>query len=244
MRSANRFVYSLAWHIGSLRDMSTIEIKGSTFTFFVVRILGANVDHFARDLNAWVKKAPDFLSSAPVVLQPTTSCVFSCESLTSIMDILRAVGCVPIGIMTSCVEMIRNAKICGLAIMSKDSPKIKKEVALSVSPSTNSAQIVSHSIRSGQQLYAKNRDLIIVGSVNHGAEVVADGHVHIYGSLRGKALAGASGSEQTSIFTRDFKPQMVAIAGFYQILEEMPAEILEKPVQASLLNSQLSFSAI
>lgn len=224
--------------------MSTIEIKGSTFTFFVVRILSDNAEYFARDLKSWIHKAPEFLSSAPVVLQPSTSCTFSHQTLGTFVNTLRQAGCVPIGIMTSCAEMMIVAKEYGLAIMSRDSPVIKKIPPSPVVSASSSAQVVNYTVRSGQQLYAKNRDLIVVGSVNHGAEVVADGHVHIYGSLRGKALAGASGSEQSSIFSRDFKPQMIAIAGLYQILEDIPTDLLEKSVQAFLLNSQLSFSAI
>lgn len=250
MLKQKSFVYNKPWRVvlGPLRaiccDMSTIEIKGSLFTFFVVRILSADTEQFAHDFRLWVQKSPGFLSSAPVVLQPSLACSLSHPELMSIMDILRNAGCFPIGIITTDEKTVAASKECGLALISKDPQKKAQSDRVSASAKVIPAQIVNHAVRSGQQLYAKNRDLIVLGSVNHGAEVVADGNIHIYGSLRGKALAGAAGFEQSCIFVRDFSPQMVAIAGYYKNLDEIPPEFLEKAVQSSLVNSQLSFSTI
>jgi septum site-determining protein MinC len=94
-------------------------------------------------------------------------------------------------------------------------------------------------IRSGQQVYAQNRDLTVCATVGAGAEVIADGSIHIYGALRGRALAGASGLTSARIFCRDFKAELVAIAGTYKVLEEIPKQLLGKPVQIWLDNDSL-----
>src|SRR5690606_15193426 len=79
-------------------------------------------------------------------------------------------------------------------------------------------------VRSGQQVYADNRDLTVLAAVGAGAEVIADGSIHIYGALRGRALAGAQGNPKARIFCREFQAELVAIAGHYKVLEDIPAD--------------------
>lgn len=94
-------------------------------------------------------------------------------------------------------------------------------------------------VRSGQQLYAQNRDLTICATVGAGAEVIADGSIHIYGALRGRALAGAGGLTTARIFCREFNAELVAVAGTYKVLEEIPKKLIGKPVQIWLENDHL-----
>ncbi|HTA63874.1 MAG TPA: septum site-determining protein MinC [Xanthomonadaceae bacterium] len=94
-------------------------------------------------------------------------------------------------------------------------------------------------VRSGQQVYAQQRDLTICAAVGAGAEVIADGSVHIYGPLRGRALAGALGNTNARIFCREFHAELVAVAGNYKVLDEIPANLLGKAVQVWLQNDKL-----
>ena len=99
-------------------------------------------------------------------------------------------------------------------------------------------------VRSGQQIYAENRDLTVVTAVGAGAEVIADGSIHIYGALRGRALAGAQGNEKARIFCREFHAELVAIAGHYKVLEDIPKELRGKAVQIWLDKDQLNIAAL
>ena len=99
-------------------------------------------------------------------------------------------------------------------------------------------------VRSGQQVYAENRDLTVVTAVGAGAEVIADGSIHIYGALRGRALAGAQGNEKARIFCREFHAELVAIAGHYKVLEDIPKELRGKAVQIWLEKDQLNIAAL
>ncbi len=100
-------------------------------------------------------------------------------------------------------------------------------------------------IRSGQQVYAENRDLTVLAAVGAGAEVIADGSIHIYGALRGRALAGAQGNEKARIFCREFHAELVAVAGHYKVLDEIPKELHGKPAQVWLDNNgQLNIAAL
>ncbi len=99
-------------------------------------------------------------------------------------------------------------------------------------------------VRSGQQLYAEQGDLTVLSTVGAGAEVIAEGSIHIYGSLRGRALAGAQGNAEARIFCRQFNAELVAIAGHYKVLEDVPEALRGKPVQVWLEQDQLKIAAL
>ena len=99
-------------------------------------------------------------------------------------------------------------------------------------------------VRSGQQLYAENCDLTVMATVGAGAEVLADGSIHIYGTLRGRALAGAQGNTAARIFCRDFHAELVAIAGHYKVLDDVPDNLRGKAVQVWLEQDQIMIAAL
>ena len=113
-----------------------------------------------------------------------------------------------------------------------------------VAPTPAPGQVQRSPVRSGQQVYADNRDLTVLGAVGAGAEVIADGSIHIYGALRGRALAGAQGNEDARIFCREFHAELVAVAGHYKVLEDIPQALRGKAVQAWLENGQIKLAAL
>ena len=94
-------------------------------------------------------------------------------------------------------------------------------------------------VRSGQQVYARGRDLILGALVGNGAEVIADGSIHVYGALRGRALAGAQGDTSARIYCQEFHAELVSIAGHYRVFEDIPADLRGHPVQAWLDGEKL-----
>lgn len=116
-------------------------------------------------------------------------------------------------------------------------------------PAFNPTLIIDRPLRSGQQAYARGGDLVVLAAVNAGAEVIADGSIHIYAPLRGRALAGASGETGARIFTTRFEAELVSIAGVYRTFEAgIPQPLAGKPVQVQLSDSgagdQLSIAAL
>jgi septum site-determining protein MinC len=99
-------------------------------------------------------------------------------------------------------------------------------------------------VRSGQQVYARGRDLVVTRLVANGAEVIADGSIHVYGALRGRALAGARGDTNARIFCQAFHAELVSIAGQYRVFEDIPSDLHGKPVQAWLEGEKLLLAAI
>jgi septum site-determining protein MinC len=98
-----------------------------------------------------------------------------------------------------------------------------------------SAMVIDRPLRSGQQVYARGRDLVVLSMVNPGAEVIADGHIHVYAPLRGKAIAGARGDSNARILTLCLEPELVSIAGVYRTSENpLPDNLHGKPAQIRL----------
>ncbi|MDP8983700.1 MAG: septum site-determining protein MinC [Pseudomonadota bacterium] len=122
------------------------------------------------------------------------------------------------------------------------------ELASSPEPARADASIPAlihgQTIRSGQRLYARNRDLIVTAGVGAGAEVMADGCLHIYGSMRGRAMAGVHGELGARVFCQEFYAELVSIAGVFRVFETIPAELAGKPVQAWLAGETLHFARI
>ena len=105
--------------------------------------------------------------------------------------------------------------------------------------------VIKGPLRSGQRVYARNSDLIVMGVVSRGAEVIADGNIHIYGPLRGKAMAGARGDVAARIFTTGFDAELVAIAGIYRVIDtKVSAELHQKPVVIQLEKDALHINAL
>jgi septum site-determining protein MinC len=94
-------------------------------------------------------------------------------------------------------------------------------------------------VRSGQQVYARDRDLVVTGAIANGAEVIADGSIHIYGSLKGRAMAGAQGDIKARIFVSDFRAELIAIAGHYRVFEQIPKDLEGQSVQCWLDGDKL-----
>ncbi len=119
--------------------------------------------------------------------------------------------------------------------------KATREAARSAPPPEPLGALVVHrQVRSGQQIYAKGRDLVVLSAVNMGAEVIADGHVHVYGPLRGKAIAGARGDENARIFAISLEAELIAIAGTYRTSETpLPPEVRGRPTQIRLVGDKL-----
>jgi septum site-determining protein MinC len=99
-------------------------------------------------------------------------------------------------------------------------------------------------VRSGQRVHARRRDLIVTAAVGAGAELLADGCVHVYGPLRGRAMAGARGDTSARVFAQQFYAELVSIAGVFKVFETIPAELAGQPVQAWLAGEDLRFARI
>ncbi|BBP43662.1 septum site-determining protein MinC [Thiosulfativibrio zosterae] len=228
-----------------------IDLKGSILSLTVLRLHSDNIAETKAALANKIDQAPSFFAGIPVVLEPKVV-LGDATYLALLLEFLRQYQMIPIGIRTEDAQLIEQAEYIGLAVFPKEikpkkvreaeKPKTEQTAVELPEEGLKTAMLIQTSVRSGQQIFAKNRDLIIYGSVNPGAEVVADGHVHVFGKVMGKVFAGASGDTGARIFARQLKPELVCIAGAYQLAEDIPNEFQQGFVEVSLKNDNLIFN--
>jgi len=175
--------------------------------------------------------------------------------LPSVCLLLRTHRMVPVAVRGANEHQLINAHKAGLfeardlSIQSPAATRVETvvqevirevEVVREVQGPGESAMVIDKPLRSGQHVYAKCRDLIVLAMVNPGAEIMADGHIHVYAPLRGKAIAGARGNEEARIFTSCLEAELISIAGTYRTSDTpLPPEVAGKAAQISLLGDKL-----
>lgn len=193
-------------------------------------------------------QAPGFFHQAPVVINVENAA--DIPDFVAIKQLFVELQLVLVGICGASGELKKAAHQAGLAALqlsknTKTAEPAAKPVA-SPAPAPVPApvpavenKLVEQNIRSGQQIYVKGGDLIIKGTVGAGAEVIADGNIHIYGSLRGKAIAGAGGDSSKKIYCYNMQAELISIAGNYWLSESLQGEFWGKSTCISLQDGQL-----
>lgn len=227
-----------------------------------VRVRRPDAAALCEELERRVRSAPQLFSRAAVVLDLSHLLNLPDDgTVDALLEAVRSAGMLPVGLAygTSAIEAL--AQRMGLPLIAKfraayepaDGGSIAppasttpapesvpaREPVLTPSPSTIGAQRQDGTVRSGQQVYARDRDLVVTGAVANGAEVIADGSIHIYGSLKGRAMAGAQGDASARIFVTDFRAELVAIAGHYRVFEQLPKDLEGQSVQCWLEGEKL-----
>lgn len=224
------------------------QLRGNSFTMMVLKVFNPASPNFFSMLGGKVRQAPNFFRHAPVVLDFDDLS----ESMAD-LDVAGFVGAVrehhlrPIGFVGGPRAIQDAASALGLVPMptgraapiENARPNVPLNSALLAPPAPpepvyRPALVVSEPVRSGQQVYAEKCDLIITAPVSHGAEVLADGNIHVYGALRGRALAGISGEMSARIFCQSLEAEVVSIAGLYRVSEDFDSSWTRKPVQVRL----------
>jgi len=203
------------------------KLKADFAPLTVLKFLTDKWDQLESQLESTLSKAPNYFDNAPIILDVLTlDRPHEGLALEKIAHVLEEKGLHPVGVRGLADNELTIAKRCGLAVMNrqqKPAPDVKKETPPpEVKQPVTQAQpgstvVVEKSIRSGNQIYNKHGDIIVLGSVNPGSEVVAAGNIHVHGSIQGRAVAGAHGNENAHIFCKTLKAELVSIAGFYAV---------------------------
>ena len=199
----------------------SLELKGASFTLSVLHINSSDLQSVMTELESKLAQAPQFFLGAPLVVN-LSAIQHDSLNLSALKDLLISRQLVIVGITGATTVLSKQAKDLGLAIV-----KAGKQSS-TPPPAPRQTKIVKQNIRSGQQVYAKNGDLIIFGAVGNGAEVIADGSIHIYGALRGKAMAGAAGDTSAVIIAHSLEAELVSIAGQYWLAENLQQHSSDK----------------
>ena len=220
-----------------------IELKGSSFTLSVVHIHNAQPEVIREALLEKIAQAPAFLKHAPVVLN--VAGLSGPVDWTALQQVVVSTGLRIVGISgcnnNELRQAIENAGI-PLLIGGKDKPRAVEKPPASepVVACVTKTRIIDTPVRSGQRIYAPNCDLVVTNHVSAGAELIADGNIHIYGVMRGRALAGASGEREAQIFCTALTAELVSIAGVYWLSEQIPPDFFGKAARLRLAAGALT----
>lgn len=237
---------------------TTFEIKSASLPLVALMLKSSNISRLRAEFGQQFGDTPDFFDQDALVIdlfplqvaEPNAQLDFA-----TLLHVLRqhrltplavrggnpaqmaqamAAGLVPANDAT--VERSRTALPGASAPAPAPAPAIPSVVAVPSPPTLTSALVVDKPLRSGQQVYARGRDLILMAMVNPGAEVMADGHIHVYAPLRGKAIAGARGNTDARIFALNMAPELISVAGIYRTSEvAFPSNVLGKAAQVRLV---------
>ena len=239
---------------------AVFELKAAGFTLPIIRLFEADIEAVAAELGTRVEQAPEFFRNTPVVIDLSGFPEGGGEvEFPLLVGLLRGYGMIPFGVRGGTKAQHAAAEAMELAILgdaegrgaraeratgsgeparSAPAPKRGGEAPseAAVSPRRNGAgfTLVTRPVRSGQRVYAAGGDLSVIAAVSSGAELMADGNIHVYGPLRGRALAGMKGNTDARIFCQDLQAELVSVAGHYRVSENVPAELRGIPVQIYL----------
>ncbi|MCU8587405.1 septum site-determining protein MinC [Erwinia pyrifoliae] len=228
-------------------SQSSIELKGSNFTLSVIHLHHTDPAIVRKALEEKVSQAPAFLKNAPVVVNVAN--LTSEVNWRQMQQAILESGLFIVGISGCKDEQLKRIITrSGLPVLNEgkehknniDIPPVATSTELAVVKT----RLISSPVRSGQQIYAKDCDLIVTNSVSAGAELIADGNIHIYGMLRGRALAGASGDKNCQIFCTSLTAELVSIAGNYWIMDQIPSEYFGKASRLCLKDGALTIQTL
>ncbi len=249
------------------------RLRAGNFNLLVLRLLDPRPEAVLPALGDQFRRAPGFLRFAPLVIGlADLEAAPESVDFRGLIAGLHALEIVPIGTTGGSQAMRQAAQHAGLpplrpvglpggkesetdiALAPADSAAAPVAPSQAPAPlvapaadftgSGRAAMLVTEPVRSGQRIYAQGADLIITATVNPGAEVIADGNIHVYGALRGRAVAGASDDATARIFAMNFDPELVAIAGFYTVREGLGTAPIGKPTQVRLDGEEMRFTPL
>lgn len=241
---------------------ASFELKSAALMLVAVILKTTDRAALARELDERIADTPGLFERDPVVID--LSQVREADTaidFPALIELLRERQMLPLAVRGGNEAQMADALSAGLVeapVGANPAPPARAPSPVPAAPPVTLTEIirevpvagpgtmiVDRPLRSGQQVYAKGCDLVVLAAVNVGAEVIADGNIHVYGPLRGRAIAGARGNADARIFATCMEPQLISIAGTYRTTETpLPAEVLGKPAQVKLQGDKLLLEAL
>ena len=223
-------------------------VQGAVFTVMVVRAGMLRDPAFEHELAEQIRRSPRFFLNAPVVLDLKEAVEFTHEAeFVEAKELLRHHTLTLIGVQNATPAQLEAAAGAGLASFAPNAPQPSRRPAHEPTRSAPAmpaagakTRLVTQPVRSGTQIYARGADLVVTAAVSPGAEIIADGNIHVYGALRGRALAGAGGDVEARIFCSRLEAELVSIAGRYLVSEQLPPDQQGFAVQIALVEERLT----
>jgi septum site-determining protein MinC len=219
-------------------ECELFQIRGHLQTLIALRLIEPGDERFFLVLQKALARSPEFFRHAPVVVDAGPVAGQPPPNLAEFARRLRQQQLVPVGLQNADETWSEMAVKAGLALFPAGrpvelAPRGLRPTGSSADqvPRRNATVVLHEPVRAGQQIYAEYSDLIALAPISPGAEVLADGHIHIYSNLRGRAHAGARGDRTARIFCHNLQAQLVSVAGVWVVNEDIDPRFLRQRVQ-------------
>lgn len=228
---------------------SAIELRYGQIGLLQGRLRSTDPGALLDELSGRVATAPQFFQQTALCLDlGALADPPSAVEVRAVMDTVRRAGMITVGLAEGAPHIAELGKALSLPVLSgfrgAAKPASPAPRPVETRPEVTVGLQHAQPVRSGQRVYARDRDLIVTAMVGAGAEVIADGCVHVYGALRGRAMAGVRGDTTARLFCQEFRAELVAIAGVFRVFETLPPELAGQPVQAWLSDDELHFARL
>jgi septum site-determining protein MinC len=218
-----------------------IRLRGRSYLAFVFSP-AVPIMEWLQDIDATLARSPGFFVGKPVVLDLSTLDLSGSAIAHLVMSlekrnirVLGIEGCEAARLTSNMPPLLTGGRHAPVQQVEPETPEVKP-------PPTS--LLLDSPVRSGQSVIFPDGDVTVVGSVGSGAEIVAGGSIHVYGTLRGRAMAGVNGNASARIYCHKMEAELLAIDGYYQTPEELSAELRSRPVQAWLDGSVMRITAL
>ena len=233
--------------LSTARQRGAMPLRGRSYMAFALTPEPPIAD-WLEELDAWLRGSSGFFAGRPVVLD-LSAVTLTSSAISHLISELGTRGVRIMGLEGVGPEKL-NPSLPPLVSGGWPAPVEAVSARSEPAPPPPAPQraltslLVESAIRSGQAIFHPDGDVTVLGSVGSGAEVMAGGSIHIYGTLRGRAMAGTSGNRQARIFCRHLEAELLAIDGYYRTAEDLDAELRTKPIQAWLADETLFIAQI
>ena len=227
------------------RAPASFEIKSATLPLVALLLKSPDLALLAQELQARFGEMPEFFDNDALVVDLSPLKGEGEVDFEELLQVLKPYRVMPVAVRGGSAQQMESALASGLADAPEAAPHPSPLPRGEKEQRPTTAMVIDKPLRGGQQVYARGRDLVVLSMVNPGAEVIADGHIHVYAPLRGKAIAGARGDADARIFTLCLEPELVSIAGVYRTSEvAWPKSVRGKPAQIRLVDDKLVMEAL
>lgn len=225
---------------------ASFDLKSVHLPLLALLLKSGDLDLLRREFGERYGDQPEFFDQDPLLIDLQGLGSDALPDLVQVSELLRAHRLMPVAVNALDEAQRAAARAAGLPLADAPAPARAPASAAPSKPVASppppppapGALVIDKPLRSGQQVYARGSDLVVMAMVNPGAEVIADGHIHVYAPLRGKAMAGARGNGDARIFSLAMAPELISIAGVYRTSEvPLPESLLGKPAQVRLLSN-------
>ncbi|WP_293268137.1 septum site-determining protein MinC [Neptunomonas sp.] len=229
------------------------QMKGTAVTAVVMDLYHYSSVEFFEQLKQKIDSAPQFFNASPLVLNLSQyDGVLQAEQLVQVVSSCRELGLQPMACKAVPDKLLSAVRQIGMASLPASNARsteiqskpVEKAEVLLEPVAFRPSKVITKPVRSGQQVYAEGADLILMAAVSEGAEVLADGHIHVYGPLRGRALAGVKGDAEARIFCRQMEAELVSVAGYFILNDKLREQCWKQPAHVFLEGESIQVAAI